>query len=167
MNQPPAFEHLLPLLRQGLAEGKETAVFLSSHSMSPLFWAGDQILLAAATPEQLALGDIITLAEANGLVTHRYWGKTGAGELLTRGDRAMTDDPAWPIEALVGRVVGRKRGSRVLHFGWGRGKWLARGVRGLTAVNHTLLARPPHAFWLRTVHRLLFGVRWVLTAVVR
>ena len=167
MNQPPAFHHLRPLLQQSLAEGKETAVLLNSNSMSPLFWADDHILLVAATSTQLAPGDIITLAETGGLVTHRYWGQTADGKLLARGDRAMHNDPPWPTAALVGRVVGRKRSSRMLHFEQGRGKWLAKGVRGLTAVNHTLLTHYPHAVWLRSVHRLLFGLRWLLTAVVR
>lgn len=165
--QAPDFEQLLLLLRQGVAEGKETAVSLTSNSMSPLFWAGDQMLLAAATPEQLAPGDIIALAEASGLVAHRYWGMDENGELLTRGDRALVTDPPWQREALVGRVVGRQRGGRVLLFGRGRGRWLARGVRNLTAVNHTLLTRHRRPFWLRLTHRLLFGIRWVLTAVIQ
>lgn len=165
--QAPDFHQLLPLLRQSLANGQETAVTLSSNSMSPLLWTDDQILLTAVLPHQLIPGDIITLAEPKGLVTHRYWGQTEAGWLLTRGDRALKTDPPWPPDALLGRVVGRKRGRRVLLLGQGRGKWLAEGVRGLTAVNHSLLTHHPHASWLRPVHRLLFGVRWGLTAVVQ
>lgn len=167
MRQAPNFSQLLPLLRQGLAEGKETAVFLNSNSMSPLFWAGDQVLLAATVPEQLTPGSIIALAEASGLVVHRYWGRNEVGELLARGDRTLTHDPPWNPHALVGRVIGRKRGNRTLHFGRGWGKWLARGVGALTAVNQTLLTRFPTAFWLRTAHWLLFGARWLLTAVIR
>ncbi len=120
---------LADLLRQGLHQGQKSQLEVSSNSMAPLLRRGDRVILEAVTPEQLAPGDVITLADLTGITTHRYWSKTAVTDpprLLTRGDRPLVFDPPWPPEALVGRMVGRSRRTKSLWVTSGAGRLLNR-----------------------------------------
>ncbi len=96
---------------------------ITSDSMTPLLRRGDRVGLAAATPEQLRRGDIVTFVENDHLTTHRYWGQM-AGRLLSRADRSGAFDRPWLPQALVGRVVVRRRARAGLRLDVGAGRRL-------------------------------------------
>ena len=98
---------LVTLLRAGMDRGHFPCLTVTSHSMMPLLRVGDQVCLEPVSIEQLQAGDIITIATASGLLTHRYYGRLPPQQHLTRGDRPLHFDSPWPAQALVGRVIRR------------------------------------------------------------
>jgi signal peptidase I len=132
---------LAALVRESLQKGQPTRLTVSSNSMAPLLRPGDEIVLEPVTGADLVVGDILTLASAQGLLTHRYWAtqndSTGL-HLLTRGDRPLVFDPPWPQEAVVGRMVARVRGGRELALTTSRGRRLNRHLVWLAKMEYRL-----------------------------
>src|SRR5690606_29804239 len=112
-------------LRASLGQGRMPFLEITSDSMTPLLRRGDQVGLAATAPEQLQRGDIVTFLENEHLTTHRYWGQM-AGRLLSRADRSGAFDRPWLPQALVGRVVVRRRAGAGLWLDAGAGRQLNR-----------------------------------------
>lgn len=112
-------------LRASMGQGRSPFLEITSDSMTPLLRRGDQVGLAAAQPEQLQRGDIVTFVEDGHLTTHRYWGEL-AGRLLSRSDRSGAFDRPWPPQALVGRVVVRRRAGASFSLDTGAGRQLNR-----------------------------------------
>ncbi|MEM7118990.1 MAG: hypothetical protein AAF614_41615 [Chloroflexota bacterium] len=136
--------------------------------MSPLFWQGDEIVLAKVPANELAIGEVITVAEEAGFLTHRYWGKTKDGLLLTKGDRSLVFDMPWKTAVLVGRVVARKRGTKTLRLDAGRGNWLVRVLGKITAVEQRLLANHnPNNLLVKLARRLFLATKWLPTLLIR
>ena len=156
------------MVRQILDHGGTASLTVSSNSMSPLLWQGDEIVLAKAVADELAIGEIITVAEESGFLTHRYWGKTKEGLLLTKGDRALVFDAPWKTAVLIGCVIARKRGTKMLLLDAGRGHWLVRMVGKITAVEQRLLANhSPNTPLIKLVHRLFLATKWLPTLLIR
>lgn len=112
-------------LRVSLGQGRMPFLEITSDSMTPLLRRGDQVGLAPVRPELLQRGDIVTFVENEHLTTHRYWGQM-AGRLLSRADRSGAFDRPWQPQALVGRVVVRRRTGAGLWLDTGRGQQLNR-----------------------------------------
>mgnify|MGYP002713036377 CR=1 FL=1 len=110
-------------VRDSLGKGQHPRLTVTSNSMAPLFWANDQVILEAVQPEQLHPGEIITLIDQTGLLTHRIWARRGHG-FLTRGDHALNFDGICQADAVVGRVIGRIHKQHMLSFQDGLGRWL-------------------------------------------
>lgn len=132
VNVDPSSLHAI--LRESLAKGFQARLTVTSNSMAPLIQAGDEIILEAVQPEQLNLGDIVTIATRQDMLTHRVWAldlSQPEQAILTRGDRPLTFDPPWPSAAVVGRVCGRARQQHVLFWREGAGYWLNQHLAGL------------------------------------
>lgn len=150
INYPPL---LADLLRQSLQQGQAPQLEVTSNSMAPLLRRGDKVILEAVTPEQLTRGDVITLVSPKVIMTHRYWGTTSGQasiRLLTRGDRPLVLDEPWPLEAIIGRMVGRCRQEKDLRLTSGAGRWLNR-----------------HLYWLAEKEFQWWGNRAVGTVATR
>jgi signal peptidase I len=120
-------EILRGIIQESLALGHHPRLTVSSNSMAPLIRQGDQVILAAVQPEQLAPGDIITLVDGSQFLTHRIWAidrSSANPSILTRGDRSLAFDKRHELQAIVGQVIGRTRGQRTLSFQEGAGGWL-------------------------------------------
>lgn len=110
------------------------AVVVTSGSMSPVFEAGDMIIVTPP-PEELRPGTIVSLRAGEEIVTHRIVRVEPDGRLYTKGDannvldQWVVDpaDPRCPI-----RVIGVYRG-RIPYVGFAV-DWLARQAQGLRAL---------------------------------
>jgi signal peptidase len=87
-----------------------TLVIIRGASMAPAIPLGSLVSLVTADPQQIAVGDVVTVRADNGvLVTHRISGLADTGgerHLLMRGDANSSPDPATvPARSVVGRVA--------------------------------------------------------------
>lgn len=156
------------MLQESLQNGGTATLTVSSNSMSPLFWRGDDIIIASVSIDGLEVGDVITVIEGDGFLTHRYWGQTETGLLQTKGDRFLVFDTPWQTAVLMGRVVARKRKGRMLWLNTGRGQCLSQAITRITAIDQRLFAnKPPHKLGVKLGRALLLGGQWGLTAVIR
>lgn len=162
-------------VRDSLAKGQNPRLTVTSNSMAPLFWANDQVILEAIQPEQLNPGDIITLIDQTGLLTHRIWVRQGSG-FMTRGDHVLNFDELCQSDAILGRVVGRVHKQRTLLFQDGWGRWLDRYLGRLARREHGWLTGSQEApsgvepvdlnSRTRFVHRLFFSWAIFITIAV-
>ena len=163
------------MLRDNLAKGQQPRLTVTSNSMAPLFRTGDQVILEAIQPEQLHLGDIVTIVDPHSLLTHRIWAIQDT-VILTRGDHAMVFDEFWPSSAIVGRAIGRIHKQRTLSFQTGWGQWLDNYLAALAKQEHRWLTGSqeaptgvePVVINTRTkfIHRLFYGWATFITIAV-
>jgi signal peptidase I len=129
------------LLIQSLQEGARPFLTVTSNSMTPLIRQGDEIQLVLTNQQDLEVGDIIVVGDADGFLAHRYWStffSDGAGYLVLRGDRIKDFDSPYPANQLIGRVVARRRNKHTLDLSHGIGRQL-----NLLLKNMAALAVPP------------------------
>ncbi len=166
---------LRTMLQDSLAKGQKPRLTVTSNSMAPLFWTGDQVMLEAAMPDQLHPGDIITITDESGLLTHRIWTIQDNG-FITRGDHMLAFDALCPPEAIVGRVIGCTNQRRVLSLQTGSGKWLNQHLAALARreyrwLNHSRNApteneQVPFNTKAKIIHRLVFGWAIGITFII-
>jgi hypothetical protein len=154
------------LMRDSLAKGQNPQLTVTSNSMAPLFWADDQVILEAIQPDQLNPGDIITLVDQTGLLTHRIWARRD-NSFITRGDHALNFDDICQLEAVLGRVVGRVHKQHTLLFRDGWGRWLDGYLARLARQEHRWLTGSQENSTevepviintrIKVVHRLFFS----------
>lgn len=123
------------MMRNRLQQGDTACVRVRGGSMQPLLRQGDEVLLTFAAADTLTRGDIITFLTKDGLLTHRFWAHERVnGRLLlhTRGDNNRQPDALHAAEALVGRVIARRRSGQ-LALNQGAGAWLNRRLTRLAA----------------------------------
>lgn len=93
-------------LRQALAEDVPIWMRVTSDSMAPLFWSGDQLQVVEVSPEALQVGDVLVLDEGHNFLTHRLRHiEREAGLLYTRGDRSLWYDAPFGVGQVLGRVT--------------------------------------------------------------
>ncbi|MGH2536910.1 MAG: hypothetical protein ACRDHL_05930 [Candidatus Promineifilaceae bacterium] len=151
-------ELLAQVLRESLAKGKRPYVTVAGESMAPLLRRGDQVGLAPAELDALRPGDVIVYQGPYELTSHRYWGRSAEDSrplLLTRGDRPAAFDAPAPADALVGRVVARRRCQRVLALDSGPGGWLNRRLADLARLEYRYLLSPNGRGRRPALHRRL------------
>lgn len=158
------------MLRQSTAEGKRPFLTISSPSMTPLLQIGDQVGLETVSSSQLQMGDIITLEQDTHLLTHRFWGWDDDGRLQTRGDRPLTFDPPATPDQLLGRVIIRRRGSKVLDLTIGPGRRLHCYLTWLLQTESRLLNLPlspqkQRRLLVRLIHRKVYAWAWLVTRI--
>lgn len=109
------------LLAARLAAGGESRLTITTGSMAPFLLPGDRVLLAAAPPQLLRVGDLVALGAQPHPIVHRVVvsrGRGAARRLVTKGDGAAACDPRLtpPLSppAVLGRVVAVERQAQVL-----------------------------------------------------
>ncbi|PID85560.1 MAG: hypothetical protein CSB13_07280 [Chloroflexi bacterium] len=167
---------LRPMLQDSLAKGQKPRLTVTSNSMAPLFRAGDQVILEAATPNQLHPGDIVTISDNTGLLTHRIWTIEADG-FLTRGDHLLVFDALSPPEAVLGRVVGCATQKRILSLQTGSGKWLNRHLAALARKEYRWLSHAkgtpteneqvPFTAKAKIIHRFVFAWAVAVTFIIK
>jgi hypothetical protein len=131
------------LLRDSMDKGQNPFLNVISDSMAPLVNSGDQVQIAPILFDRLHRGDVVVLTGLTELLTHRFWGLIGDhgnANLITKGDRPQHFDPPHSADTLVGLVVARRRGGRLLHLKSGLGAWLNRQLTRLAALDLSLFA---------------------------
>ncbi len=90
----------------GLFEGVRPSVRLKVYgeSMLPALWPGDVVEVANCSIDDLLPGDIVLAMRDGRLFLHRFVA-TQPGGFVLRGDSVPGPDPAFPPEALLGRLV--------------------------------------------------------------
>ena len=83
-------------------------------SMLPAIWPGDRLTIESTEASDLRAGEIVAWQRGDAIVVHRVvevvWAGSGA-HVMTRGDAMpATDDPV-PASAILGRVIGVRRGA--------------------------------------------------------
>jgi hypothetical protein len=121
-------------LRQSLAAdllrgGSPVRLEVTGHSMSPLIRSGDVVTIEPLSGRRPALGEVVAVAPAGGLLVHRLVG-WDRGRALSRGDVAAEADPVTSSEDLLGRVTRVERRGRRVRLGLGIERvpiaWLSR-----------------------------------------
>jgi signal peptidase I len=90
-----------------IASGQRARLPAVGNSMLPAIRPGDTLVVGHASPEALAVGDIIVWLADERLIAHRVVRLfEAAGERLfqTHGDARPRPDPAAPISRVIGRV---------------------------------------------------------------
>ncbi len=107
---------------------------VQGRSMLPTLRPGDEVLVEPATADALVPGDWVVVAGAPGGFLHRFLGRRGDW-VLTKGDGRFSLDPAWPAQAVLGRVTTAWRAERCIYRRTAgrmrRERWLAAGHRAL------------------------------------
>jgi len=98
-----------------------TRFIVRGHSMRPAFRQGDVLALEPAPPGSIRRGQVIVFRapdrDPDDWVVHRVVRMAGSGperRIVTRGDNASCDDEAVSPEWIVGWVIGRCQGERVI-----------------------------------------------------
>lgn len=92
------------LIKEAAELGQSPSLTVISNSMFPLLKKGDCVVLTAIKFETLKKGDIITLWNGDALLTHRIV-SIGNGNIQTRGDQNLSNDPKLPGQIILGKVV--------------------------------------------------------------
>jgi hypothetical protein len=135
-------------LRRSLAAdllrgGSPVRLEVTGHSMSPFIRSGDVVTIEPLSGRRPALGEVVAVAPASGLLVHRLVGWK-RGRALSRGDVAAEADPVTPSEALLGRVTRVERRGRRVRLGLGIERvaiaWLSRAglLRALARLRQRL-----------------------------
>jgi signal peptidase I len=93
---------------------RETWVLLEGRSMEPAYTSGDWLLVEPLDGSRLIRpGEVVVARRGDLLVTHRVVRLRG-GQVVTKGDASLLDDPPIPLGGVIGRVVAARR-RPVLH----------------------------------------------------
>ena len=85
-------------------------VTVRGNSMIPVLCDGDRVRIRLGA-DGLQCGQIIAFRFQGQLVTHRLIARPDPGTLLFKGDHCRTMDPLQPLEAVLGCVIARRRGT--------------------------------------------------------
>lgn len=106
MGEPDArIDALLP----ELIAGRPAVLRVASRSMLPLLREGDEVRLRPCAPARLRAGQIVVFAHGGRLWVHRVVRNDPRGWLDTRGDVSSWIEGPIPHDAVLGRVVARRR----------------------------------------------------------
>ncbi len=94
--------------------GKLT-VEMTTGCMIPMMSVGD-IGMIRQGPAPLGEGDIVALKRCQSCIVHRFLGRRGGGGFYHQGDMVIVPEVSHPEDAVVGRLVVIRRGSRLLHL---------------------------------------------------
>lgn len=96
--------------------GLRSGVRLRVHgeSMLPALWPGDVVEIASCALKDIQPGDILLARREDRLFLHRLVTRCSPDGFLLRGDSVPRSDPQFPGEALLGRLVRRTEGGRIL-----------------------------------------------------
>jgi len=97
-------------LRLWQTTGRRHTIPIEGSSMLPLLRHGDQVAVAHGL-DDLRRGDVIVFRRGDRLVAHRLL-KTGRQTFITKGDHTLHLDAPVPAAAVLGRVIGMRRGAR-------------------------------------------------------
>ncbi|MCU1349444.1 MAG: Peptidase conserved region [Acidobacteria bacterium] len=113
-----------------LADGYSIRFQAAGDSMYPAIRSGELIEVSPiGGRDVLQAGDVVLFKADRGLTAHRVV-HVANGLVVTRGDNAVGNDPAVPLDALLGTVTAIERDG-VLHR-------LARGTRSTTRASAAL-----------------------------
>jgi signal peptidase I len=159
------------LVDDSLQSGKAIRFTIPTSSMAPLVPPGAQVVVRAARPEELRLGDLVLIRTKETRIVHRLieWRNVPNGRMLvTKGDNSYMADAPWSTEQLGGIIVlVEHEGARLnLLSPWVRGSsailaLLSRGESWLFRATAGLFQRVMLKAFRVTLHamtRLVFGL---------
>ncbi|MGA6986178.1 MAG: S24/S26 family peptidase [Terriglobales bacterium] len=76
------------------------------ESMLPALWPGDVVEIASCSPEDVRPGEIVLALRDGRFFLHRLVTRSQPSGFVLRGDSMPGSDPPFPLEALLGRLVG-------------------------------------------------------------
>jgi signal peptidase I len=88
---------------------------VAGRSMLPTMWPGDVLTIESRRPGDLTVGDIGLFEHRARFFIHRIQRLlilNGSLHFVTRGDSASHDDPPFPPESLLGKVVQIEHGKK-------------------------------------------------------
>jgi signal peptidase I len=136
------------LISDHLRAGKTLCFTMSTSSMWPALAPGDRVIVRVAHIDELRTGDIVIRKAADSYIAHRLIGRSHT-RLLTKGDNALTADPYWETDELIGVIVAVERAGQKKRASFVRAGWreyliavLSRGQHLAGAIGPELLRRP-------------------------
>lgn len=78
------------------------------HSMTPAIRSGEVLVVEAAPPEALVIGDVVLARDGRHLLAHRI-ARIAAGRVLLRDDQTGRDDGWFDASRVLGRVTAVER----------------------------------------------------------
>lgn len=101
------------LAHTSLCNGQHVRVRVDGTSMRPLVDVGDYVWVAQVAVAALRPGDVVTVWQHNGLLTHRLL-RVDEHTCVTKGDNCVAPDPPLDHKFIMGRVVAaERRGKRI------------------------------------------------------
>lgn len=100
------------MLMARIESGGSVWLTIASQSMYPALLPGDRVLVGAARPKELRLGDLVVVNAANFRIVHRLVARSiqaGDLRLITKGDNCDEGDNPWLAGQLLGVVVAVER----------------------------------------------------------
>ncbi|NOY70498.1 MAG: signal peptidase I [Deltaproteobacteria bacterium] len=100
-----------------LSEGKDVRLEVTGTSMAPSIKSGDRVVVSPASPDSVAIGDIVFFRQAGDrMALHRVlWvirdDSGRVSSFLTKGDAVDTPDTPVMAEDIMGRVVRLEKAS--------------------------------------------------------
>ena len=88
---------------------------VAGQSMLPTIWPGDILTIESRRSGELTVGDIGLFEHGARFFIHRIQRLLildGSLHFVTRGDSALHDDPPFPAESLLGKVVQIEHGKK-------------------------------------------------------
>ncbi len=138
------------LVADALRLGGRIRFRVHGESMLPALWPADIVEIARCAPEEVRAGDIVLALRDGRLFLHRLVGSSTSAGFKLRGDSMPGPDPWFPSEALLGRIVEPKDGSRILPVVFSRAIGLVLCyfglARRLALKLHALRTRPVGEF---------------------
>jgi signal peptidase I len=111
-------EVIASLYLEALRQGQSLWYRVASSSMRPLLHINDAIHIEPASAQHIQIGDVAAFETTHGLVVHRIVARRQQGthlQLLQMADSEVR--PNWiQEEAVVGRVIAIRRGSRSMQL---------------------------------------------------
>lgn len=75
------------------------------ESMLPTLWPGDIAEIAACSLSDIGRGEVVLAFHKGRFFLHRFLERRDHGDFITRGDSMPAPDPAFPVDALLGKLV--------------------------------------------------------------
>ena len=88
----------------------------TGHSMLPVIWPGDTLIVDRVLPDEILLGDVLVFRRADTLCAHRVIGNRShlsGGHWITRGDALPEPDSPVDASEILGRVSFLIRAGRL------------------------------------------------------
>ena len=102
-----------PLAVDAIRRTGRVCLRVRGESMLPTIWPGDEAEIEACSIEDVGRGDIAFAFRDGRLFLHRFMANCGGG-FLARGDSMASADPAYPADALLGKLVQLTRSGKVV-----------------------------------------------------
>ena len=97
---------------EALRCGGHLRLQVHGESMLPSLWPGDVAEIESCSLHEVGRGEIVLAFREGRFFLHRFLTRSDGGGFVARGDSMPGPDPAFPSDALLGKLVGVNRAGQ-------------------------------------------------------